>query len=353
MIKQVVSNGCSWMFGMGVSGTDVKKLEETLKLDKSYYPTGGREQNRVSGLFAQKYNAKDINLSLPGGSNDRTLRTTTEWLFQNQKRTLRTQKSRYFSETFVLVGLTQIPRNEVWYHVGEISDMAHYDSAWQKTAIHDGKHVEMDKIFNKYMNLSYKYFHSYQYDYERTLRNIIQLASVCEYYGCKYLIFDALANLEFWSLNGYEDSTENYFHSKFVECDYTHKKFKIRDVIQDRHYDYNKRSLEDIIKSNPNIYLDTTWDQFLGGANSRFTQKDEETILFPKGWKRFEHDEFDASIRSPEWFEQHGEDDIERWYEIYNKDRLYALKDLGHPSAKGNYMWYKHLEKYIEKNKIV
>ena len=122
MIKQVVTNGCSWMFGMGVSGQDVIKLGENLKLDKS--PRGGREQNRVSGLFAQKYNAKDINLSIPGGSNDRILRTTTEWLFQNQKRTLRTHKSRYFSETFVLVGLTQIPRNEVWYHVGERGDMA-------------------------------------------------------------------------------------------------------------------------------------------------------------------------------------------------------------------------------------
>ena len=324
MIKQVVSNGCSWMFGMGVSGADVAKLGKD----------GGREQNRISGLFAQKYNAKDINLSIPGGSNDRTLRTTIEWLFQNQKRTLRTQKSRYFSETFVLVGLTQIPRNEVWYHMGELEDKAQYDCAWVKTSIHDGIDDKADKIFNKYMDLNFKYFHSYQYDYERTLRNIIQLASVCEYYGCKYLIFDALASLEFWSLNGYEEDTDTYFNSKFVECDYTHEKFEIREVVQDRHYDYNKRSLEDIIKSNPNIYLDTTWDQFLGGANSRFTHKDEEMILFPKGWK---------------WVLPHNL--LNGKY--VDKDKLYNSSDFGHPSVKGNYEWYKHLEKYIEKYKIM
>ena len=287
MIKKIVTNGCSWMEGMGVDD----KLED-----------------RLSALFAQKYNAKDINLSIPGGSNDRTLRTTIEWIFQNHK-------SRYFSETLVLIGLTQIHRNEVWYNTGELEDMTQYDSAWLRTSIHKIDDKD-DKIFNKYMDLTFKYFHSYQYDYERTLRNIIQLASVCEYYGCKYFIFDALANLELWSLNGYKE---------------------VRDVVQDRHYDYSKKSLEDIIKSNPNIYLDITWDKFLGGVNSRFTQDGE----------------FDASMRSPEWFEHHDEDDDVKWSDTYNKDGLYAWKDLGHPSTKGNYEWYKHLEKYIEKSKII
>lgn len=324
MIKQVVSNGCSWMFGMGVTAGDCAKLGKK----------GGRQENRVSGLFAQKYNAKDINLSIPGGSNDRILRTITEWLFQNQKRTLRTQKSRYFSETFVLIGLTQIPRNELWFHSNPDK---HRHSKWVKMTGYPDENTG-DKSFYKFINLNFRYFHTFQYDYERTLRNIIQLASVCEYYGCKYLIFDAIAGLELWSLNGYEKATENYFHSKSVEWDYTNPFIeKLAEVSQDRHYDYNKRSLEDIIKSNPNIYLDTTWDQFLGGANGNMlTTKELPTkkFVFPKGWK---------------WIPVLGKLDND----IYNKDGLYALNDSGHPSAKGNYMWYKHLEKYIEKNKIM
>ena len=69
--------------------------------------------------------------------------------------------------------------------------------------------------------------------------------------------------------------------------------------------------------------------------------------------QRLKDGEFDASMRSPEWFEHHDEDDDVKWSDTYNKDGLYAWKDLGHPSTKGNYEWYKHLEKYIEKSKII
>ena len=164
-----------------------------------------------------------------------------------------------------------------------------------------------------------------------------------------------MASLDIWSLNGYSKDTEYYFNSKHDKHDYLHPNFGTygfpTDVVesknefdplsitggQDRHYDYNKRSLEDIIKSNPNIYLDTTWDQFLGGCNSRFRHSAEKHMKFPKGWKWFGHDELNSTNLDDK---------------IHNKDGLYAYKDMGHPSAKGNYMWFKHLEEYIEKNKL-
>jgi len=93
MIKRIVSNGCSWMEGMGVTSQDGQ---------------GGRLQHRLSALFAKRYSAKDINLSLQGGSNDRILRTTIDWFTKN--------KTLNHNETFVLIGLTQPERTEMYYN---------------------------------------------------------------------------------------------------------------------------------------------------------------------------------------------------------------------------------------------
>ncbi len=58
MIKNIVSCGCSWMHGSGCYR---------------------RRAQRVSTLFAKKYNAKDINMAKDGGNNDRSVRKIVDW----------------------------------------------------------------------------------------------------------------------------------------------------------------------------------------------------------------------------------------------------------------------------------
>ena len=68
MINYVVANGCSWM-------------------------EHHNNERDLAKHFALKYNIctevnhnpnRHINLSIGGGSNDRILRTTTEWIMNNQ-----------------------------------------------------------------------------------------------------------------------------------------------------------------------------------------------------------------------------------------------------------------------------
>ena len=66
MISKVVTNGCSWMAGMGC------------RAKPSADGTGTRRD--ISSLFANKYMADDINLSIGGGSNPRIIRTSIDWL---------------------------------------------------------------------------------------------------------------------------------------------------------------------------------------------------------------------------------------------------------------------------------
>ena len=207
MIKRIVSNGCSWMEGMGVTSQDGQ---------------GGRLQHRLSALFAKRYSAKDINLSLQGGSNDRILRTTIDWFTKN--------KTLNHNETFVLIGLTQPERTEMYYNETNsyikirVSDMEY----WKENF--DADHEDMMKL----CNLKYKYAHSYQDDYERLMRMILGMCSICEYYGAKYLITDAYCNIKDWEERGHAYPLLNKG-------------------------DINKRSSAKFFDGNPNIYLENSW----------------------------------------------------------------------------------------------
>ena len=49
-------------------------------------PDGDIITNRFSKLLSDKLNAKEINIALGGGSNERTLRTTYEWIRKNSEK---------------------------------------------------------------------------------------------------------------------------------------------------------------------------------------------------------------------------------------------------------------------------
>ena len=321
MIKRIVTNGCSWMWGMGLNSIESK------------HPDGGRHTDRVSALFADKYNAKDINLSIPGGSNDRILRTTTEWFMQNQDED--------HSETFVLIGLTQIIRNEVWFN----PEMESGSGNWFRTISQD-YYDKKWPVFNQYVDLRDVYFTSNRSDYARTLRNIINMVAICEYYGAKYLITDALASIRHWALNGYIDNSESFKLPKYKQHNYESDEYGDYSEEQngliyhsksgtgiDIHHDY-KRSLEKLIEPNPNIYVETTFDQICGGGN--YTQRAEKPyFIVPSGWKTYKED-MDLSL-----------------YALGEDEKGNSIREKGHPGNEGNRVWYEHLVNYIEKNDIL
>jgi len=347
MIKQIVTNGCSWMFGMGCTSFETS----------SEAANRGRNTDRVSALFADKYNAKDINLSMPGASNDRILRTTTEWFLQNAHK-------RHHNETFVLIGLTEIVRSEVWFN----PVIKNGDGDWYRAGLGNLYREKKFKIYNEYIDTRDVYFRTWRSCYERTLRNIVSLAAICEYYGARYLITDALANLRHWSLNGYiNDLTPggggivnpiSFQVPKFREHDYLYDGYgnyndKSEDEKKngyvfykndtsgpDSHHNY-KRSLDKIIRTNPNIYVDTTFDQICGGANY-YQRKDKPYFEVPGGWKVCSED-MDKSLYAV------GPFDLKEDGSVVET----GPRETGHPGNEGNRVWYEHLQEYIRKHKIL
>jgi len=139
VIKNIVSCGCSWMAGAG-----------------SAVPN----QERLSALFAKRYNAGDINLAKEGTGNDRIVRKIVNWFVENKDK---------LDETLFLIGLSEPRRFEIW--------------AEDKRG--RGKYIrDITDIYNVKIGI------------DRTLREIFILTTLFEKYNCKYLIFDSMDNIK-------------------------------------------------------------------------------------------------------------------------------------------------------------
>ncbi len=146
MIKNIVSCGCSWVDGSGCNL---------------------RHEERLSALFAKKYNAEDINLAKEGGSNDRIVRKITNWILGNKNK---------LDETLFLIGLSEPKRFEIW---AEDKRGVGYKGRDR------GKYIrDISDIYNVKMSI------------EATLRIILLLTLLFEKYNCKYIIFDSMENIK-------------------------------------------------------------------------------------------------------------------------------------------------------------
>ena len=143
MIKNIVSCGCSWIYGSGCYRRDTQRL---------------------SVLFAKKYNAEDINFAIDGGSNDRIVRKITNWVVENKNK---------LDETLFLIGVTQPQRFEI------------YDEDEK-----GGRYIRYAELFTVNSDLL-----NAKMGVKTTLRNILLLTTLFEKYNCKYIIFDVIDNI--------------------------------------------------------------------------------------------------------------------------------------------------------------
>ena len=162
MIKHIVSCGCSWVYGAGCHL---------------------RHKEKLSALFAKKYNAKDINLSKEGGSNDRIVRKITNWIVENKDR---------LDETLFLIGVTEPQRFEIW-SPGPVSVNTNTNEESVNLTFsvkHPGRYSRIDYLIQDTIGLWVKE------GIERTLRELFLLTTLFEKFNCKYIIFDAMDNLK-------------------------------------------------------------------------------------------------------------------------------------------------------------
>ena len=141
------------------------------------------DTERLSALFAKKYNAEDINLAKEGGSNDRIVRKITNWFVGNKDK---------LDETLFLIGLTEPQRFEIW-SPGPVTVNTNDNIKKVKLSFivkHPGRYSRIDYLIQDVMGVWATV------GVERTLREIFLLTTLFEKYNCKYIIFDAMDNLK-------------------------------------------------------------------------------------------------------------------------------------------------------------
>ena len=92
----IVFNGCSFVKGNALRTHHEAGGHENLPWDE-------KEPLNFTTLLSNKLNAKQVNIASTGGSNDKIIRTTYEWIKQNPKEV---------KDSIFVIGLTEILRSE-------------------------------------------------------------------------------------------------------------------------------------------------------------------------------------------------------------------------------------------------
>ena len=289
MIKQIVSCGCSWMYGSGCSRRDTQKL---------------------SVLFAKKYNAEDINMAKDGGNNDRSVRKIVDWVVQNKDK---------LDETIFLLGLSSPERYDLWdeergcyaggsYDEDRPDDPSISNEGWRngwttEMATHDSSGKDNHNFLSgRTERLMGKYHWNTLRDYDRTFRNVIYLMGVLDFLNCKYLVFDCIA----WTRPNLPSREDYVWKDNNWEYEYYIK--ILRYVIDNPLYQE--------ILTHKNFYSKQSWMEFCSPrGKGMFAAEDE----------RLNSADRPLGIITPDW---------------------------GHPSAKGNQKWFEVLTNYVEENKL-
>ena len=251
-----------------------------------------RTYQRVSALFAKKYNAKDINMAKDGGNNDRSVRKIVDWAIQNKDK---------LDETIFLLGLSGPERYELWdeergCYAGGCYDINRPKDPW-KTYMGEDNHKFLSGITETIMA---KYHYNTLRDYDRTFRNVIYLMGVLDSLNCKYLIFDCIS----WTRPNLP-SREDYVGEDIAWSydDYTEK---LRYVIDNPLYQE--------ILTHKNFYSKQCWAEFCS----------------PRGKGLFAAEDKRMAIGAP------------KGYDL----------DWGHPNEKSNKLWFEILTNYAEENTL-
>lgn len=180
-IKNVVSSGCSFVFGscMWPGGDPRENSGEHLF------------KHRFTSVFSNEIGAKDINLAIGGGSNDRALRKIYEWI-QNNKESVK--------DTFFIVGFTDLTRKDLYLDTfgKRVTWMKMYRRLKHSLPLSLGEgdvkeHIMavIDKMFT-YNEVEYKYFYNQKIEHEKLMRESELLQSYIESMGGNITFFGAL-----------------------------------------------------------------------------------------------------------------------------------------------------------------
>ena len=192
-MKYFVSNGCSWTFGTGLDmefaeiNGGCKDGESASKYCNEHYEESQEYiiQNRMPTIISKKLGLEDINISLPGKSNNSIVRTTIDWIMKNQDKINDTFFYIQWSSPNRIEFLDTINNKYVFFHwfSDDGLNAPHLDNQLIRKT-----YVERIKKFEEY------FIHPILCEID-TLYDVINLQNFLKQNGCKYIFVDGLAEI--------------------------------------------------------------------------------------------------------------------------------------------------------------
>lgn len=174
---KLVVNGCSWTYGHGLKPNNDTLEWDNNNIDHCNYAL----TNNWAAILANKFNLEYKNLSVPGGSNDRIVRTTLSYFLQND-----------YKNTIVVIGWTEPNRREL--HIMDypvIDKSVDSNTRWHRILINT---PDTNVIDNNEWNTNLMRFIPDTVDsLTRFSRQIILLSNFLKKRNIPYVFFNAVA----------------------------------------------------------------------------------------------------------------------------------------------------------------
>ena len=202
MYKYIVTGGCSFSAGTNMFPDD------DINFNLPEIPAEEQRQLRFSKLIADEFNAEDINLSEPGGSNSLTTRRIYQWLKDNKEKA---------KDSLVIVSLTELLRTEKYSNlIEDFTRWRHhvnYDETFKRNRLEKVANMlditpvynqEIENNFINFLETELKYFISIEGETLKLNKELIMFQAFVESLGADIIFFSSMLELKNYEKSQYD-----------------------------------------------------------------------------------------------------------------------------------------------------
>jgi hypothetical protein len=181
MIKHLISNGDSWVFGSEIVDPSISSRYPSTVHVGNYDHLPENDSYRLPKIFstklAERFGADSINLSWPADDNQSICNRTMEYITSNY-----IDKGISTDDVFVIVGWSSPERARFWYRD---ADRSQKHIIWPSLEWHDTPAQQ------RFWELYVSYFWNPEEYIPRYVDTVLRFQNFCIAHGIKYLMFNA------------------------------------------------------------------------------------------------------------------------------------------------------------------
>lgn len=176
MTKILFTNGCSWTAGHGIESDPIFKSVDNINREIHSWPS----------VLGNLLNYKTINHAHGGGSNERIVRTTCDFITSLSKDD--------YKDLLVVVGWTTLDRREIFLKEKNIEEWCNFNPSQQFSLLK--KYVPFSKNLYDAVDIYQEKYISYvrhqKSNYAYYFQQMLLLSSLLENLNIKYMFFSSL-----------------------------------------------------------------------------------------------------------------------------------------------------------------